>query len=426
MKHLAALLLLFLAPVCAQKHPLETLMDAARQQSPALKELLPANIHALKERGGAAVWGQEFLFAIDIETTPTMSVDRQAPLPLTRVPGSNLWYRLMRLRTGVTHSYEFFSDGKPMSLMYSYDVAGYNLDSYPRAGVPRGTMSERKTMASKIYPNMTVNYWVYASPGVDPSRPSPVMVWQDGESMTGAKDLVRMRLAIVAENLVDQKLIPPMIHVLISPGTGPAGAGGARASMRGVQYSEVSDRYGRYLLEEILPDVEKIYRLRKDGYSRAIGGLSAGGICAFNTAWHFPDQFSRVYSHVGAFTAPARRPAENSDGGHLYPFKVRREPRKNLRVWLSSGTYDYENDGGSFPLQNIQLANSLKLRGYDFHFRFGEAMHSGGQPSLDLPEILAWLWREYDPAKTDQEYQMEEAEKSKPVFRVQVANRDSW
>jgi enterochelin esterase family protein len=425
MKHPAALLL-FLVPVCAQRHPLETLMDAARQHSPALKELLPANIHALKERGGAAVWGQDFLFAIEIATTPTISVDRQAPLSLTRVPGSNLWYRLMRLRLGVTHSYEFFSDGQPMSLMYSYDVAGYNVDSYPRAGVPRGTMSEKRTMASQIYPNMTADFWIYASAGVDPSRPSPVMVWQDGEAMTGAKDLVRMRLAIVVENLVYQKLIPPMIHVLISPGTGPAGAGGAPASMRGVQYSEVSDRYGRYLLEEILPAVAKTYRLRQDGYSRAIGGLSAGGICAFNTAWHFPDQFSRVYSHVGAFTAPSRTSGEDRDGGHLYPFKVRREPRKNLRVWLSSGTYDYENQGGSFPLQNIHLANSLKLRGYDFHFRFGEAMHSGGQPSLDLPEVLPWLWREYDPAKTYQEYEMEEAEKSKPVFRVQIVNRDSW
>jgi hypothetical protein len=56
----------------------------------------------------------------------------------------------------------------------------------------------------------------------------------------------------------------------------------------------------------------------------------------------------------------------------------------------------------------------------------GEAMHSGGQPSLDLPEILAWLWRDYDPAKTRQEYEMKEAEKAKPVFRVQVVNRDAW
>ena len=53
-------------------------------------------------------------------------------------------------------------------------------------------------------------------------------------------------------------------------------------------------------------------------------------------------------------------------------------------------------------------------------------MHSGGQPSLDLPEILAWLWRDYDPGKTHQAYEMEAAEKAKPVFRVQIVNRESW
>jgi enterochelin esterase family protein len=420
----AAALVLLALPMCAQKHPLEVLIEAGRERSPALEQLLPASIPTLKERGGAAVWGQDFLFAIEIPSTPTISIDRQPPLSLTRVPGTNLWYRLMRLRAGVTHAYEFFSDGQPMSLMYAYDVAGYNIDSYPRAGVPRGTISPGKTMDSKIYPGMTASHWIYASPGVDTSRPSPVMLWQDGESMTGARDLVRLRLAIVVENLVHRKIIPPMIHVLVSPGARP-GKNGARVSMRMEQYTDTSDRYGRYLQDEILPEVEKSHALRKDGYSRALGGLSAGGICAFNTAWHFPDQFSRVYSHVGAFTAYSSGP-EAAGGGHLFPFLVRREPRRNLRIWLSSGTYDYENESGSFPLQNIQLANSLKLRGYDFHFRFGEAMHSAGQASLDLPEMLAWLWRDYDSAKSHQAYEMEESEKSKPVFRVQIANRDSW
>jgi enterochelin esterase family protein len=244
-----------------------------------------------------------------------------------------------------------------------------------------------------------------------------MMVWQDGEGMTGAQDLVRMRLAIVTENLVYQKRIPPMIHVLIDPGSG--------AGMRGIQYATVSDRYGRYLLEEILPEVEKTYKLRPDAYSRAIGGLSAGGICAINTAWHFPDSFSRVYSHVGAFTGLSGS-AENRDGGYLYPYKVRREKRKNLRVWLSSGSYDYENASGSFPMQNIQLANSFKVQEYDFHFRFAEAMHSVGQAALDLPEILEWLWRGYEPAKTNQVYEMEPAERGKPLFRVRISNRDSW
>jgi len=40
-----------------------------------------------------------------------------------------------------------------------------------------------------------------------------------------------------------------------------------------------------------------------------------------------------------------------------------------------------------------------------------------------MPEALAWLWRDYDPAKTEQTYEMEAAEKSKPLFRVKVYNR---
>jgi enterochelin esterase family protein len=35
-----------------------------------------------------------------------------------------------------------------------------------------------------------------------------------------------------------------------------------------------------------------------------------------------------------------------------------------------------------------------------------------------------WLWRDYDSAKTTQAYEIEAAEKSKPLFRVAVANRD--
>jgi hypothetical protein len=77
-------------------------------------------------------------------------------------------------------------------------------------------------------------------------------------------------------------------------------------------------------------------------------------------------------------------------------------------------------------LNNLMLANALKLKGYDFHFRFGDGMHSAAQASLDLPETLAWLWRDYDPSKREQTYEMEESERVKPFFRVKVANRDSW
>ena len=38
---------------------------------------------------------------------------------------------------------------------------------------------------------------------------------------------------------------------------------------------------------------------------------------------------------------------------------------------------------------------------------------------------MTWLWRDYDPSQTQQNYEMDPAEKAKPLFRVTVYNRDT-
>jgi enterochelin esterase family protein len=139
-----------------------------------------------------------------------------------------------------------------------------------------------------------------------------------------------------------------------------------------------------------------------------------------------PDKFSRVHSAVGSFTSIQWLPQDKLEGGNVYPFKVRKEPKRNIRIWMSDGADDLENNHGSWPMQNIQMANSLKLMDYDFHFRFGLAAHGGAQAGLDLPESLTWLWRDYDLKKTTQEFHTEAAEKEKPLFRVTITNRDPW
>jgi enterochelin esterase-like enzyme len=418
MKLLITLLFLATLSAKAQTHPIQQLIDAARTgDTNRLKELFASGLPLLQGRDGAAVWGQDFLFAVQSDQPATVAIDHQPSVSLTNIPGTKYWYRLMTLRLGTTHNYNYFADGKSLG---TYDVAGYNPDSYPLPGVPHGTLSAMKTLQSKIYPGMTSNYWVYVNAGADTTNGAPLMVWQDGETIAGNQDLLRLRLQTVSDNLVAKKLIPPMVHVLIQPGTATG------RPMRSILYDTVSDRYSKYVLEEILPDVEKIYRLRPDAGSRAIAGASSGAICAFNVAWYAPTQFTRVLSHVGSYVPLQWHPEQNLDGGYIVSQKVRRDPKKNLRVWLSDGTDDQEGNNGSWPLNNIMLANALKLKGYDFHFRFGDGMHAIAQGALDLPESLAWLWRDYDPAKKYQTYQMEEAERVKPPFRVKVANRDSW
>jgi enterochelin esterase family protein len=76
-------------------------------------------------------------------------------------------------------------------------------------------------------------------------------------------------------------------------------------------------------------------------------------------------------------------------------------------------------------MANISLANALKLKNYDFHFSFGKGTHNPGHGAAELPEAMIWLWRDYDPAKTEQNYVIEDAEKSRPLFRVNLLARDS-
>jgi enterochelin esterase family protein len=363
-----------------------------------------------------SVWGQDYLFLATSPAPVFVSIDLQPQKALAQVDGTH-WMLLTKMRTGVLHQYQFYSAGKALGARG--DAVGYNPDSYAKPGVPRGKLSEKHTLTSKIYDGMKYDYWVYASPGVDPNVPAPLMVWQDGQGLTG--EFSSLRLATVTENLVQQGLLPPLVHVMIAPGTSADGR-----AMRSVEYDTVSDHYPRFLMEEVLPEVEKTYKLRQDGYSRAIAGESSGGICAFNAAWLMPDKFSRVHSAVGSFTSIQWRSKENADGGNVYPFMVRKDPKRNIRVWMSDGADDLENNHGSWPMQNIQMANSLKFREYDFHFRFGTAAHGGAQAALDLPESLTWLWRDYDPKKTSQEFTMDPAEKDKPFFRVAGLNRDAW
>ena len=340
---------------------------------------------------------------------------------MQRIAGSNLWFQVARLATGTSHRFHYMAGGARMGGLN--DIPAYTPDSYGKPGVPQGKLSEKMVHTSKIYEGMQSDYWIWVPAQYDPATPAALMVWQDGEryNARNTEEVCRLcpslyRLHEVTENLIAQKKIPVMIHVFISPGTLKGQA------MRATLYDTVSDRYSRFLLEELLPEVYAKYNIRRDAYSRAIQGQSSGGICAFNVAWYRPDQFSRVISVIGSFVGIGWRPGE-IDGGNIYPFRVRREPKKNLRVYLTDGSEDQESRFGSWPLQNIQLANSLKLQGYDFRFTFGGGTHHAAQFASELPEALTWLWRDYDPRKNEQIYVQDADEKAKPPFRVKIYNR---
>lgn len=312
-------------------------------------------------------------------------------------------------------------------------------DALQKPRVPAGTLSEPQTLRSHIYDGMVSTYRIYVPAQYDASKPAALMVFQDGGGYAH-RDGDHPALNVL-DNLIAQGRIPVMIAVFTDPGDisgspdtptyrfvdayGKKWNRSLKDSMRSTEYDTVSDRYARFLRDELLPEVQAKYNLRKDAYSHAITGLSSGGICSFNAAWQMPDEFSRVISWIGSFTAIQwhEDPAV-PDGGQDYPEKVLREPHRNLRVWLQDGANDQENPNyGSWPLANIRLANALKLKSYDFHFSFGKGPHTAGEGGAEFAEEMTWLWRGYDPAKTSETFTQEPAEAGRPPFRVGIVNR---
>ncbi len=403
-------------------------MAQNQAQSPQFRKILLAKFGEKKLEDGSALitQGGDFLWVINSLSTPELHINDQKGPQMNKLPGCNLWVLYKKLKTGRSHSYRYHINGKAFGSRV--DVPAYSPDSYPKPGVPKGVISGQLMHTAKKFPNWKVSYWVYVSPGYDPTRGAALMVWQDGHRFI--KREAGPRLLTTTENLVHQGKIPPMIHVLVAPGVIQDYPINSLTShnwrtFRSFLYDKVDEDYVRFLLDELLPEVEKKYKLRSDGYSRGIAGQSSGAIAAFNAAWHRPDKFSRVLSRIGTFAAVQWRYSSTKyqEGGHIYPFLLRVAPRKNIRIWIEDGSEDLENQFGSWPLQNIQLANSLKMKEYDFRFTYGNNAHNSAQGNAQLPESLTWLWRDYDPTLTEQIYQMDNKEKTKPYFRVKISNR---
>ena len=437
---LAALLGLASGSSTAEKSDASQLVELAKTASPKLRDAITATFEAKDLHDGTA-WagrGPDFFFAVEAQSKPDLLIDGAEGPAMQSLAGTDLWYAAARVeQVGKVHSFHYLVNGNKFG--GNLDLPAFTPLSYLPPGVPSGTLSSKITHVSKIYDGMKSDYWIYVPAQYQPATAAAVMVFQDGERYTDRNG--NNPALNVIDNLMAQKKIPVMICIFINPGDisdspktptfnfvksySDKWQRTLKDSMRSTLYDTVSDRYARFLRDEILAEVGTKYNLRKDAYSRAITGLSSGGICSFNVAWQMPDQFARVISWIGSFSAIQwKEDPAVPDGGQDYPEKIAREPKRNIRVWLQDGSEDLDVRYGNWPLANLRMANALKAKEYDFHFSFGKGTHNSGHGAAEFPAEMIWLWRDYDPGKTEQTFAIEPSEKAKPLFRVAVTNRD--
>ncbi len=213
------------------------------------------------------------------------------------------------------------------------------------------------------------------------------MVFQDGHAYNDPKGA--FKVPSVFDKLIHNGDMPVTIAIMVDPGNkeGNEAKTPWKNSNRSFEYDTLSGDYAKMLIEELIPEVAKSYNLTNDKKMRAICGMSSGGICAFTAAWERPDYFHKVVSHIGSFT--------NIRGGDVYPGLIRKQEKRDIRVYLQDGENDLDNVHGNWWLGNLQMEKALKFREYDYKFEPTKGGHKGDDGGRLLPETLKWLWRDW-------------------------------
>ncbi len=266
-------------------------------------------------------------------------------------------------------------------------------DSKPQEGVPKGEVLKFSFDKSKIFPGTFRDYWVYIPSQYSPDKPACVYVNQDG---------VRYEAPVVFDNLIHKKEMPVTIGVFVMHGR--VLAANAETALdrfnRSYEYDGLGDNYARFILEELLPDVEmrkasdgRAIRLSKNGNDRAIGGSSSGAIAAFTAAWERPDAFSRVFSAIGTYVGLR--------GGERYPTLIRKYEPKPIRVFLQDGSNDLNNYGGDWWMANQLMERALVFSGYEVQHAWADGAHDAKHATAVFPDAMRWLWKDWPkPVKT--------------------------
>jgi len=279
-------------------------------------------------------------------------------------------------------------------LAYAQAPAQVATEKYPvdsasveHPGVPKGEVMKFTFDQSKIFPGTWREYWVYVPAQYSPDKPACVYVNQDG---------IQWKAPTVFDNLIFKNEMPVTIGVFVTWGrvTADSGSNALDRFNRSFEYDGLGDAYARFILTEILPEVEKkktsdgrSIRLSKNGNDRAIGGSSSGAICAFTAAWEHPEEFSRVFSAIGTYVGLR--------GGDRYPTLIRKYEPKPIRVYLQDGSSDLNIYAGDWWKANEMIERALIFSGYEVSHVWGEGGHNGNHGTAVFADAMRWLWKDW-------------------------------
>jgi enterochelin esterase family protein len=262
------------------------------------------------------------------------------------------------------------------------DVPGDGAELWEQRDVPHGTVEQfwhaAKTLAGGGGGGGTRAAWIYTPPEYahDPAGRYPVLYLLHGHNDTAAGWSMVGGANFILDNLIAQKKAVPMIIVM------PYG--------HAVPYTAPREQQGKntalmesYLIEDLMPAIEKEYRVASGRENCAIVGLSMGGGHALQIGLDHLDRFSAI----GAFSSAMPSDLEKrlrGDEGKLLNSKL-------ALLWIGCG----RDDPAFARWQKIhEVLEELKIRHV---FRPSEGAHTYAVWRKYLGEVAPLL---FQPAAT--------------------------
>ena len=271
-------------------------------------------------------------------------------------PGSKYYYGASRWGSGI-------------------DIPAADEDFYTVKNVPQGSVNEVYYYSS-VTQQMRHGYiYLPAEYYANPTKKFPVLYLQHGmgENETGWG--AQGKTGIIMDNLIAAGKAVPFIIFMDNglnarkPGEQPMGfggprpqggarpAGGQRPRMSGADFAKMARRMGgafeEVLIKDIIPMVEKNYRVIADADHRAMAGLSMGGMQTHGITLNNP----KTFAYVGIFSGGTIGADELTD---VPDFKA-----TNKVLFMSAGGKEKGMAEGEGSV--INAAEGLKKIGINAH-----------------------------------------------------------
>lgn len=266
---------------------------------------------------------------------------------------NNVWEVTLGPIDPGAYRYNFNVDGVSVIDPRNPDISESNNNVWSLVYVPGSDFMDTKdvphgAVAAVTYYSKSLQKFrrmhVYTPPGYENGRGKfPVFYLLHGAGDCDEAWTSVGRAGFILDNLIAAGRVKPMVVVMPAGHTRPFGFG------RGGTARPQTDEFVQDFLNDIMPTVEKSYRVYTDQKHRAIAGLSMGGGQTINIAIPHLEKFSYVGVYSSGIFGIVPRPGANADRPQGPSWEeehraVLDDPKlkKGLKLfWFSTGKDDF-------------------------------------------------------------------------------------